>query len=801
MAGGTGTRLRPLTCDLPKPMVPIVNRPVMEYTIELLKKHGIQDIAVTLGYLPGVIREHFGTGAEYGVNLQYFVEETPLGTAGSVMNTGDFLQETYIVISGDALTDLDIGRALAFHRERGSQATLVLKTKPIPLEYGVVMTDEGGRITRFLEKPSWGEVFSDTVNTGIYILEPGIMGEFKKGETFDFSKDLFPKLLQDDSPMYGFVTDDYWCDIGDLASYRQAQFDLLDGKVNARINAVEKQPGIWIGAGCSLTDNVRLEAPAYIGKGSLAKDVQIGPYTVINDNCHILGGSLKRTVVWKQSNLGRDVEGRGATICRKVTLDAGVRMFEDTVVGDYSILESGVTIQAGVKVWPGKTILEDTVLKQNLVWGSGASRRLFGRKDISGTYNGVVSPEFASRLGSAFAALAGQKGSYVVSADNTEAGALVADALGAGLLACGAGVMRASGLAAPMTRFAVGHYKALGGIHVRIEPDGILVRLEFMGPGGANIDRNEERKLEAVFNNDDYKRVSAGETQIVQRSGEIPRLYFAEGARNLHYLGPGKSGPGVVLGGETDHLAFLASSYLAFIGCRVRHGESAAAVRSGVLEHGADLGFFLGCDGGLAVIDEKGTVVGSEEYRALAALIALETGGGSLVIPHDAPQAIGDMVNAKAEIVRVKSGLNETMAQMMDLGETDPGVALQYLLCFDGLLAPGRIADYLAGTNLKLSQVLKDLPVLHFKKQTVPCQWSEKGRVLRELVVEYKESPVELYEGVKIFDQKGWALVLPDEEKPVFNIYAQGHTEEFAQELSVEFSAKVNSLLKREGKH
>ncbi|MBS3994895.1 MAG: nucleotidyltransferase family protein, partial [Alkaliphilus sp.] len=190
MAGGKGTRLRPLTCGIPKPMVPILNKPVMEYSIKLLKKYGIRDIAVTMAYLPTVITDYFADGEKWGVHLKYFNEEVPLGTGGSVKNAEEFLEDTFIVISGDALTDLDINQALKYHKMKKSRATLVLKKEPVPVEYGVVITDESGRIIRFLEKPSWGEVFSDTINTGIYILEPEVLNYYQKGENFDFSKDL-----------------------------------------------------------------------------------------------------------------------------------------------------------------------------------------------------------------------------------------------------------------------------------------------------------------------------------------------------------------------------------------------------------------------------------------------------------------------------------------------------------------------------------------------------------------------------------------------------------------------------------
>lgn len=801
MAGGSGSRLRPLTCDLPKPMVPVLNRPVMHYTIDLLKKHGIEEIAVTLAYLPRVIKDYFEDGREYGVQLQYYVEETPLGTAGSVKNAAEFFRDTFLVISGDALTDLDIGAATAFHRQQKAKVTLVLHRQQIPLEYGVVITEKDGRIVRFLEKPSWGEVFSDTVNTGIYILEPEILGYLERGRSVDFSKDLFPRLLAEGIPMYGYVADSYWCDIGDLRSYRQAQFDVLEGRAAVNFWAEERQPGVWLERDCTIASDVQLISPVYVGRGcTLGRGARLGPLTLLNDYSRVEeGASLKRAVVWRNSCLGKGAEVRGATICDGVSIGPGTRLFEDSVVGSRSVLEEGATLMPGAKVWPDKIIAEDTVLNQNLVWGSRLSRRLFGRKDIKGRFNVEVTPEFASRLGSAFASLMENEDSLVVSGDNTEAAALVADALSVGILACGTRVIRASGLIMPMSRFAVGHYGAGGGIHVRLDTlREEQLHLEFVGANGANLDRNSERKLEKAINGDNFQRVGAGQVDISQRTDDIPRLYFVHWAAKLRALGPGKKAARlqVVLGAESELVSFLGGSFLSYVGCSVRRGEdSLAAVRGEVRKSGADLGFFLAADGeSLVVVDEGGGVVSPEEYRALSLTLAMAVKGRSVIIPHDAPQALRNMARG-TEIIQVKSEPAEVMAAMLGRGEAEPRIALQYLLDFDGIQAAARIADYLVKRRMRMSQLLQRLPAMNYKAVVVPCQWTEKGRVLRQLVSQQNQRKLELYEGVKIWDDRGWALVLPDSEKPRFNIYAQGHSEEFAEELAAEFSERVSTLL------
>src|SRR3989440_10692631 len=247
MAGGEGSRLRPLTINRPKPMVPIVDKPCLGHIFELLKRHGIEESFVTLQYLASVIQDSYGDGGGIGMRLRYSIEETPLGTGGSVRQIAGDLDGTFLVISGDALTDIDLSKVIAFHRERGAAVTLTLVHVPNPLEYGVVITGEDGRITKFLEKPSWGEVFSDTINTGIYVIEPRVLERFAVGEGFDFSKDLFPQLLADGEPLYGYVAEGYWTDVGSIDEYSRANADLLRAKMKSEPLGREILPGVFAG--------------------------------------------------------------------------------------------------------------------------------------------------------------------------------------------------------------------------------------------------------------------------------------------------------------------------------------------------------------------------------------------------------------------------------------------------------------------------------------------------------------------------------------------------------------------------
>ena len=246
MAGGEGTRLRPLTSNQPKPMVPIVGKPCMEHILDLLRRHGMNEVVVTLAFMPQAIRTYFGGGESLEMDVDYSVEEQPLGTAGSVKLAERRLDETFLVISGDALCDVDLTALVDAHKAKGAAVTIGLKSVENPLEFGIVVTDEEGRVERFLEKPSWGQVFSDTINTGIYVLEPEVLRHVPTDRPYDFSKELFPLLLEMGRPIYGHVLDGYWQDIGNLDQFRQANFDALDGRVQLDIPGLQLRGNVWV---------------------------------------------------------------------------------------------------------------------------------------------------------------------------------------------------------------------------------------------------------------------------------------------------------------------------------------------------------------------------------------------------------------------------------------------------------------------------------------------------------------------------------------------------------------------------
>src|SRR5437764_528459 len=269
-------------------MRPSMGEPMLRHIRGLLRGHGFTDVVVTVQFLASIIRNFFGDGSDLDLSLSYATEDEPLGTAGSVKNAEHLLDDTFLVVSGDAVTDIDLQEVVRFHREKGAAVTVTLKRVENPLEFGIVITDEEGRIERFLEKPGWGEVFSDTINTGIYVVDPEVMRHVPAGEAYDFSKQLFPLLLEMGRPLYGHAFDEYWQDIGDLDQYRQANFDALDERVKLEVPGIRLRGNVWIGDGVDIDDLDSIEGPAFVGNYCrLSPEATVGPYSVLSTGVHL----------------------------------------------------------------------------------------------------------------------------------------------------------------------------------------------------------------------------------------------------------------------------------------------------------------------------------------------------------------------------------------------------------------------------------------------------------------------------------------------------------------------------------
>ncbi|MEW6227354.1 MAG: mannose-1-phosphate guanyltransferase [Bacillota bacterium] len=645
MAGGEGTRLRPLTCNRPKPMVPVANKPIIQHIFELLRRHGITDIAVTLYYLADEIESFFGDGAEMGLHLSYSVEDVPLGTAGSVKRAAEvFGRERVLVISGDALTDIDIEEAVRFHEARSAVATIVTTRVANPLEYGIVVTDDEGRIRRFVEKPSWGEVFSDIVNTGIYILEPEVLDYIDAGKPFDFSQDVFPALLHDRKRLYALVADGYWCDVGNLQQYRQAQVDAVTGRVKVEIPGNRIGQDIWVGEGTDIAPGANLSGPLVIGRNCrISAGAGCHEYTFIGDNCIIEENArIQRSVLWQDCFIGRGAEIGGATVGQHAIIKDFVTCHEGAVVGDKCRIEQGAILQPQIKVWPNKVIEPGSRVTMSLIWGTKWPGSIFKDRGVTGLTNIECTPEFAMKLGASFGSSIGKGATVTTSRDDHPASRMILRSIICGLMTVGVNIFDLRSTPIPVSRYNIKTLGADGGVHIRVSPDNPrLTLIELFNRQGINLPRAHERKIENIFFREDFRRTDADEVGKLEFPGRVLEPYTEAFFNHVDASVVAASHLSVVVDYAYSRLSMFLPSIFGRLGCdmvalnaypehsRVPKTRDDRAVHLGKLSDTvstlkADMGVLVESDGErLALIDEHGTVVEGNVLLAAVAWLAL----------------------------------------------------------------------------------------------------------------------------------------------------------------------------------
>jgi mannose-1-phosphate guanylyltransferase/phosphomannomutase len=823
MAGGQGTRLRPLTSNRPKPMVPVANKPLMEHIIELLKKHDCSDIIVTLQFLPTLIENYFGDGEGHGVQMSYVTEESPLGTAGSVRNARSLLNRTFLVVSGDALTDIDLSAAAAFHKERGAMATLVLKKAPNPLEFGLVIADAGGKIERFLEKPGWGEVFSDTINTGIYIIEPEVLNLIPDDRPYDFSKDLFPQMLENGFPLYGYVAEDYWTDIGNLEQYLAAHRDILEGLVDVKVPGHRMENNVWLGDGAEIDESVHLSGPLLIGNHvKIEGDSKIREYSVIGNNVVVKRDTfLHRSVIMDNTYIGPSCHIRGSVVSRNCDIKSGVRIDEGAVLGDDCLVGDNAIINQGVLVFPFKTVDAGATVNSSIIWESRGMRSLFGNRGVSGLINVDITPEKAVRLGMAYASTLPVNAQVVTSRDGTRSARIIKRAFMAGVNASGVHCRDLEVSAVPVNRFTVESHNDQGGVDTRTsERDPQWIDINFFDERGRDLDPNARRNMEQIYSRNDFRRAfldELGEIYYPARAREaytraIEEKLDLEAIQARDYkvvFDYGYGAASLIMPGLLGKLGCEVLSLNAYtdekrlITARPSREESLKRLGEVVVSFNADLGLLF--DNGaerLAVVTDKGTIfAGSDLLVAMVELVTRYTlPPGQIAIPVNQPAAIESIASVRGfEVVRTRLDRSSIMGVAREEGVVFAGsgdggfIFSEFMPAYDAMMTFAKLLEMLALAGETLSSLLDGLPSYSLMRREVFTSWESKGTVMRALLETHQGDGVDSTDGLKITWDQGsrWVLVIPDQEEPVLHLFAEGDGEADCRAILDTYEAEI----------
>jgi mannose-1-phosphate guanylyltransferase/phosphomannomutase len=825
MAGGEGTRLRPLTSNQPKPMVPIVGKPCMEHIVELLRQHGFEDIIVTLAFMPQAIRGYFGAGEAHGVSIRYSVEEAPAGTAGSVKLAETALDEPFLVISGDALCDIDLGKLVQFHQEKEAIVTIGLKSVDNPLEFGIVVTDSDGRVERFLEKPSWGQVFTDTINTGIYVLDPEVLRHIPDDRPFDFSKELFPLLLEMGRPIYGYVADGYWQDIGNLDQYRQANFDALDERVGLNIQGIRLRGNIWVGEGIELADIESVEGPAFVGNYCrIGARASVGPYSVLSTSVTLRDHARTvRSVIDSSTYVGRSALIEGAIVGKSCDIRPHARLHEGVAVGDSCTIGEQSVVMPGVRIYPFKEVEAGAVVDRHLIWESRMPSRLFGRDAVAGLINVDLTPETALRIGIALGTTLKRGERVVMSRAAPPACRLLKRAVLSGVISTGVHVADLHVMAPAVNRHFLKNEGMGAGVHVRPSAqDPEVMEIQFFEAPGMQASPEFVKELEKYFQRQEFRRAAHDEVGKITSPARAAEGYVADLIRTVDVGAIRARGFRLVVEYSHSAVSLVLPLVLGALGVEaiaahpyageysppVTLGEALGQTKRLVNAAGADLGVVLDESGErIYLVDEQAREVPVEQELLLfLSLLASDGKKGALALPTTVTSLAEPLVKGSSlEIVRTPASLSAlTRAAVADnvvfAGSVGGGFVFpDFLPAYDGVASLCNLLELLAPLDKPLSALVASLPQSTVVHREVRCPWALKGTVMRVLTERMKGKKVETLDGIKVFEKRGWAQVLPDPDEPLVHVYAEGKTPADGESLEAEFLALVEEVIGADG--
>ncbi len=818
LAGGFGTRIQPLTSKAPKPMLPLMNQPILELILDRLDKTGVDEIYLLLYFMPEKIRDYFEKNWQGRASLHYIVPDGDYGTAGSIRYAAQGLDDTFLVMSGDLVTDFDLLPAVKFHKAKEALATIVLTSVTDPLQFGVVIADEKGKIRSFLEKPGWGEVVSDTINTGIYILQPEALKEIPEGRPFDFSKDLFPGLLKAGKPLFAYKAEGYWKDVGNPASYRSVHREAFLGKVKIPFRGETVKVGkgtVWLEQGARVLKGARVSGTVVLGR-----DVRLprGQYSdaVFGEGCRIAPGSrFDSCILWNGVAVGGKCNLKNAVICDKGRLGAGVFISEGAVIASDCILEDGVSIERDISLWPGKQVEEGSVLTSNLIWGDRWKASLFEGNVISGRTNVEMSTVFAARLGEAFGSILPESSRILVSRDGHRSSRMLKRAFLGGVLSTGVSAFDLRHNPIPVMSYKLTTFGEVGGVHFRQKPgDESSTQVLFYDEDGFALPDETAKGLERIFFREKFRR---SHYHKVGSIFEMPlaREYYREGFNNMISGDMVKArGFSIVLDLAHGPTSNLLPVLLGDLGCDTvilnAHQEekkpaaSPSGIKASMARVGrivktlrADMGFFVSPSGQqLFLVDDRGR----SQPVHLTLLFILEllrrTAGRSkprAFLPVQAPL----IAARKIDGITIHSGrmsrLSGEAFRRNDLIASMNGelAFTRFQPHWDGMFSVACILEMMARTGGRVSEIFEGLPPAHYHWMTTVCPAEAKGKLMRNFREAFNGRKLSFEDGVKVELPEGWILLSPDLHGPTVSLFVETFEKDSVRRLFPQWSRRV----------
>lgn len=823
LAGGFGTRIQPLTNSIPKPMLPILNRPMMEHIIIKLRDElKIKDIVVLLYFKPDIIKNHFKDGSELGVNITYVQPDDDYGTAGAVSFAKEFLDETFIIVSGDLVTNFNFKDIKKFHEKKNSQLTITLTSVEDPLQFGVVIADKNDRITKFLEKPSWGEVFSDTINTGIYLIEPEILDYIPHGSNFDFAKDLFPLLMSKDIPLWGCPIEGYWRDVGNPKSYREVYEDIFNGDIKLPFKGEKKKidsATLYLEEGVFLPAKIRVKGTVVIGKntrieeGVTLNNVCLGSNIFVDKHSELIN-----TTLWDDVNLGSKVKLHNSIICNDCKINNDSKASFGVIMAEKCEIGKSVSFEKDVMVWPEKIIDEYSIVSGNVIWGTKYKSSIFENGTVVGRTNIELSPSMAVKIAEAFGSIMPVGSTIYMSRDNQKTSRMIKRAFLSGTLSSGVNIIDLESVPSNIMRQALSNNEdAVAGVHIRQSTiASINTEIVFYTNEGLPIDSKLAKSIERIFFREDFRRVKFSEIGEIFHEESATQNYISRFSKILdtsilhksHY----KIATDIMFGTTSNIFPIIANELnVDSVILNAYNDERKVAKVPDFVEKSQknirnivdcmqlDYGVLIYPTGQkLQIIDDKKELI----YDYILLLCVLElldktaTRETNVLLPTWAPDFC-EYKNLKIKREKLANLKAKNLRKYDLIASTDGHFAFsEFALNPDSLYANFKILELLKKANTTLSQIKAQIPEFYFKGENLPCPSNKKGKIMRKFLEDAKNLKTLTVDGVKIYlNDKEWILMVPNEYNEYLNFYIQAKNEKNANEIFTSYKEKIKSWI------
>ncbi|MGD9807301.1 MAG: sugar phosphate nucleotidyltransferase [Deferribacterales bacterium] len=823
MAGGFGTRIQPLTSSMPKPMIPVMNKPMMEYIIDSLKDAGIVEIVVLLYFKPEVIKSYFGDGSSKGIKIHYVLPDDDYGTAGAVKKAQKYLDERFIIVSGDLITDFSIQEIIGFHDVKDSKATITLTSVPDPLQFGVVITDKESKIVRFLEKPGWGEVFSDTINTGIYVFEPEILDFIPEDSNFDFSKDLFPKLMSSGIDLFGYNAKGYWRDVGNPDSYRAALLDILNEAVTLPLaGKEEKMPEatVYMGEDVVIDKSAKLEGLVVLGDGCEIGKEAVVKNSVLAAGCKVGDHAVvENSILWKEVQIGKNSDLANTVLCNNVKIGAGVKAEHGVIIAEQTEVGQHVIFEKDIMVWPEKQIEEGSIVSSNLIWGDKWKKSIFEGGKVSARTNVELSPDLAAKLGAALGSQLPTGSRVLMSRDYDKASRMLKRCFLGGLLSTGVNVTELHMTPLPVMRHKLSMFGEIAGVYFRqCQTDPTNTEILFYDETAMAIDSGLEKNVERIFFRENFRRSTHEDIGEIYDQLMVGEFYKEGVLKNIDIpLIKTRRQKIVVdlLNGTTDGIypellnkigvdAVVLNAYRDETKLsRTMHQieRSFREVSEIVKVTESKIGFVIYPHGErLGIVTENGEIL-KEDLALMFLLKLIDVSLKSkkkVYLPAYAPTILDDQL-MNIEIVRGKlTGVKADYLRSFHFtGDMNRNYTfLENSTNADAMYSSIKILEMLSRQNVEIGDVLKTIPVYQYSHTVINCPLEAKGFLMRKMSEDAMDKEASFLDGIKIiFKNKGWVHMVPDQYTANVHLYVEAATEKDYKAIHSEYKDKINNWL------